>query len=36
VQPTLEKKIKDEERNKTEIRFNQRKDFGFILLVFIG
>ncbi|EFX66622.1 hypothetical protein DAPPUDRAFT_262819 [Daphnia pulex] len=36
VQPTLDKKIKDEGWNKTEIRFNQRKDFGFILLVFIG
>ncbi|EFX72040.1 hypothetical protein DAPPUDRAFT_326638 [Daphnia pulex] len=36
VQPTLDKKIKDEGWNKTEIRFKQRNDFGFILLVFIG
>jgi hypothetical protein len=35
-QPTLDKKIKDEGWNKTEIRFKQRNDFGFILLVFIG
>jgi hypothetical protein len=36
VQPTLDDKIKDDGWNKTEIRFKQRNDFGFILLVFIG
>jgi hypothetical protein len=36
LQPTLDDKIKDDGCNKTEIRFKQRNDFGFIVLVFIG